>query len=108
MSPKSELWVFIVEIVTHLLDHQLELELLLHPGDALHSVPDLLHGRGIVTHLIKVRMRVTERCTMQCSVNVKFLSLYSPIIFNFTIIIHPIDAIFDTSDNNLPRECPII
>ena len=63
MSPKSELWAFIVEIVTHLLDHQLELELLLHPGDALHSVPDLLHGRGIVTNLIKVRMRVTEKCT---------------------------------------------
>ena len=60
-TPKSELWAFIVEIVTHLLDHQLELELLLHPGDALHSVPDILHGRGVVTQ-IKVRMRVTERC----------------------------------------------
>ena len=54
MSPKSELWAFIVEIVTHLLDHQLQLELLLHPGDALHSVPDLLHGRGVVTHLRRV------------------------------------------------------
>ena len=71
-TPKSELWAFIVEIVTHLLDVQLELELLLHPGDALHSVPDLLHGRGMRVTELRGVIRVqshTNKLTFELSVS---------------------------------------